>query len=94
MGGDALRAWRSPTQASGGGDREEWIDPEEAESKEFSDLVPQGDKGGSKTSTDFDFELLDGFTMSLMRQTHRKVISAWPFRASGFTTCGQRALSE
>lgn len=33
-------------EAGGGGDREERIDPEKAESKEFSDSVSKGDKAG------------------------------------------------
>lgn len=46
LGRDALWVWRSPMQAGGGGDREERIDPEKAESKEFSDSVSKGDKAG------------------------------------------------
>lgn len=69
LGRDALWVWRSPTQASGGGDREERIDPEKAESKEFLDSVPKGDKSGSRTAIGFDLELLGGIMLSFLRQT-------------------------
>lgn len=46
LGRDALWAWRSPVQASGGGDREERVDPEKAESQEFSGSCLRGTRAG------------------------------------------------
>ena len=84
-------------EESGTGDRER-RGAERAQSEDFSDSGHKGDKGRSRTTTGFDSGLLDGFTMSLLRQRNKKsrcgkLISVWTFCASGLAMRGQTALS-